>query len=108
MTTIESEQQLPIGDITIRLEVQREKGTYAKVRLYVDGELVKLSLLKDYVSEELMGNMYHIIGADRQVAVTDDYVSPYIFEGEIIYAKIHTAGTETTMERLLNDFFNED
>ncbi len=108
VTTINSEQQLPVGDVTVRLEVQREDGTYAKVRLYVDEKLVKSAILNDYVSEELMGNMYHIIGADRQVAVTDDYVSPYIFEGEIIYAKIHTAGTETTMDRLLKDFFNED
>lgn len=108
LTTIQTGQELPIQKTVIKLNVRRWGETDALVSLYVNGAKAEEVLLRDYISVELMGNMYHVIGADRQVTVTDDYSGPFIFKGNIVYARIRSAETQISSEKILDDFFNVD
>ena len=99
------EKQLPVGSLTIKLKVRVEAGEEPLTQLYVEDALVgTLNVIPDAGGS--FG--FHTIGANRFCPVTEDYESPFIFQGEIEYVKIHTAASETSTKEKLDEFFAID
>lgn len=103
--SLNGEKQLPVGSLTIKLKVRVEAGEEPLTQLYVEDALVgTLNVIPDAGGS--FG--FHTIGANRFCPVTEDYESPFIFQGEIEYVKIHTAASETSTKEKLDEFFAID
>jgi arylsulfatase len=104
---------LPDGQVKARLEVRlvkpeaaAKKPNTATVTLYVNGEKKASQVIEDYA--DWVGNSFETIGANRYVSVTENYESPFIFEGNIENVKIKTADSTVTTEELIDAFMAID
>lgn len=107
-TKMVADKELQPGSLSVKLDVRRSGEKAGIISIYLDGEKVIEKVVENYIYGELMGNLYHTIGADKQSTVSDEYSSPFIFSGNINYAKIRTAETKISSESLLDEFFDVD
>lgn len=101
------EHPLPNGKVTVKQELRLEKDTRnAIVILYINHkEEGRLTI--DHYSDNV-GNSFNTIGANRYVSVTNEYESPFVFQGDIEYVKIRTADSNVSTEELINAFMAID
>lgn len=103
---IESEQELPVGNIKVSYRIKVHKDLSAFVELFVNeqkqGELVlaHLNTNSDPVAT---------VGANKHTSVVPhDYEVPFIFQGELKKVNLIVDGYTTTMEQELQEFFQRD
>lgn len=101
-----SSEALPAGRIEVKLQVRLEEDKTASIFLYLADTLVGTLEIDNYYDR--VGNSFHTIGADRFNPASNQYASPFIFEGEIEYVKVHTAASKTTAKERLDSFFEQD
>lgn len=99
--------ELPEGRVTIRQELRLKKEKKeASVSLYIGEEKAAELVIPNY--NDSTGNSFETIGANRYVSVTEDYESPFIFQGDIEHVKIRTADSTVSTEELINAFMAID
>ncbi|MGN0600704.1 MAG: arylsulfatase [Oscillospiraceae bacterium] len=105
--------EVPIGRAEAKLEVKvikdkanRHSPKTAFVAVYINGEKKAEEKIDNY--NDSTGNSFETIGANRYVSVTENYTSPFIFEGDIEYVKIKTPDSTVTTEELIDAFMAID
>jgi arylsulfatase len=88
---VESDDDLPSGDVTVSLHLRRIEGRQGKLAIAVDGRLcgeVDLPLMMMMVS-----SVGASIGEDHGLAVSERYKAPYPFTGSLNLVEIEVGNT---------------
>lgn len=102
-----SDIEVPVGRTSIRQELRLNKvSREAEVVIYVNDKKAGNLKIENYV--DWVGNSFNTIGANRYVSVTEDYKSPFVFQGDIEYVRIRTTDSTVRSEELINDFMAID
>lgn len=100
-----SPEDVPFGKSVVKLHFIA-KGSDAVIRLFINdasqGEL-EIPNIRTRLSS---GNA--TIGGNKLSAVSEDYVSPFAFKGEIVSLAIHAASASVRTEEALKHFLLED
>lgn len=104
---LHSEETLPVGRITVKLEVRILEEKNAQVQIFVENRQVGSLIINGYYGTT-SGFGFNTIGANRYCAVSEEYESPFVFQGNIEYVKVHTADAKASTKEELDKFFAVD
>lgn len=104
--TVESDVELPVGEVNLEYRFKSHKDLSAKVELFIgerktaELEIGKILTFVDFITT---------VGDNKHSSVApDDYASPFPFEGKLKEVGIYVEGHTTTLDRELELFFAAD